>query len=87
MANIKGNKIANYFHSDAGTMCQGCHHASPETRKPPKCSSCHGKPFDANNPLRPGLMAAYHQQCMECHRAMGLKKPQATDCTGCHKKK
>ena len=87
VANIKDNKIANYFHRDAGTICQGCHHASPETRKPPKCSSCHGKPFDMNNPLRPGLMAAYHQQCMECHSAMGLKKPKATDCAGCHKKK
>ena len=87
MNNIKDNKIANYFHRDEGTLCQGCHHASPETRKPPKCSSCHGKPFDTNHPLRPGLMAAYHQQCMECHSAMGLKKPQATDCTGCHKRK
>ena len=87
MANIQNDKIAGYFHSDAGTLCQGCHHASPETRKPPKCSSCHGKPFDANHPLRPGLMGAYHQQCMECHSAMGLKKPQATDCNGCHKKK
>jgi len=87
VANIQNNKIAGYFHRDAGTLCQGCHHASPETRKPPKCSSCHGKPFDANNPLRPGLMAAYHQQCMECHSAMGLSKPKATDCTGCHKRK
>ncbi len=87
MTNIEDNKISSYFHRDAGTLCQGCHHASPETRKPPRCSSCHGKPFDENNPLRPGLMAAYHQQCMECHSAMGLKKPQATDCTGCHKKK
>jgi hypothetical protein len=86
-AKIKDNKIAGTFHRDAGTLCQGCHHASPETQKPPKCGSCHGKPFDANNPLRPGLMAAFHQQCMECHSAMGLKKPQATDCTGCHKKK
>lgn len=81
------NKIAAYFHREDGTLCQGCHHHSPATNKPPQCASCHGQPFDARNPTRPGLMAAYHQQCMECHSAMGLKKPIATDCLACHKKK
>ena len=85
--NIKDNKLANYFHRDVGTICQGCHHNSPLSTKPPKCASCHGKPFDPDQPLRPGLMAAYHSQCMECHKEMGIKKPVATDCTGCHKEK
>ncbi len=85
--NIKDNKLAKYFHSDVGTICQGCHHNSPLSTKPPKCGSCHGRPFDPDQPLRPGLMAAYHSQCMECHKEMGIKKPVATDCVGCHKKK
>ncbi|UCH22552.1 MAG: cytochrome C [Deltaproteobacteria bacterium] len=85
--NIKDNKLANYFHSDLGTICQGCHHNSPLSKKPPKCASCHGRPFVADHPLRPGLMAAYHSQCMECHKEMGIEKPVATDCNGCHKEK
>ena len=85
--NIKDNKLAGYFHRENGTICQGCHHNSPTPKKPPGCSSCHGLPFDENNILRPGLKAAYHRQCMECHEVMGIEKPVATDCTGCHRKK
>jgi hypothetical protein len=85
--NIKGNKLAGYFHREEGTICQGCHHNSPTAKKPPGCSSCHGIPFDENNMLRPGLKAAYHRQCMECHEVMGIEKPVATNCTGCHRKK
>jgi len=85
--NIKDNKLAGYFHRESGTVCQGCHHNSPAAQKPPRCSSCHGMPFDENNITRPGLKAAYHRQCMECHDDMGIEKPVATDCTGCHKKK
>lgn len=87
---VKGaqkDKMAAYFHREEGTVCQGCHHNSPATSKPPQCASCHGQPFDARNPARPGLMAAYHQQCMECHSEMGLEKPIATDCLACHTKK
>jgi hypothetical protein len=85
--NIQGNTIAGAFHRDPGTVCQGCHHNSPVAKKPPSCASCHGQPFDGRNLTRPGLQAAYHLQCMECHGVMGLDKPTATDCTGCHKDK
>jgi hypothetical protein len=84
---IRGNKLANYFHHEKGTVCQGCHHNSPASLKPPRCVSCHGKPFNTRDPFKPGLMAAYHRQCMECHDAMGIQKPAATDCTACHPKK
>lgn len=87
LKNIKDNKLAGYFHREEGTICQGCHHNSPTAKKPPSCASCHGAPFDENNILRPGIKAAYHRQCMECHEVMGIEKPVATDCTGCHKKK
>jgi hypothetical protein len=87
MAGVKDSKLAAYFHTNPATLCQGCHHNSPPSKKPPLCSSCHGKPFDKQNPYRPGLMAAYHQQCMGCHKAMGIQKPASRDCTACHKKK
>lgn len=82
--NIQENPLARYFHREKGTVCQGCHHNSPAALKPPNCRSCHGEPFKENDLLKPGLMAAYHQQCMGCHREMGLEKPVATDCTACH---
>jgi len=85
--NIKDNKIVRYFHPDKNTLCQGCHHHSPAAKKPPSCASCHGRPFDERDPFKPGLMAAYHRQCMECHEAMGIEKPVATNCTACHRKK
>jgi hypothetical protein len=87
VANINSNKLVNYFHHEKGTVCQGCHHNSPAAKEPPKCVSCHGKPFNAKDPFKPGLMAAYHRQCMECHKAMGIQKPVATDCTACHQKR
>jgi hypothetical protein len=84
---LADSRLAGAFHRDPGTICQGCHHNSPATRKPPACASCHGRPFDGRNLTRPGLQAAYHLQCMDCHRVMGVEKPAATDCTGCHKDK
>ena len=84
---IKGNKLATYFHREKGTLCQGCHHNSPAAKNPPKCGSCHGRPFNEKDPFKPGLMAAYHRQCMECHREMGIQKPVATNCTACHREK
>ncbi|RPJ12464.1 MAG: cytochrome C, partial [Desulfobacteraceae bacterium] len=83
--NIKDNRLAGYFHIEDGTLCQGCHHNSPVAKKPPLCDSCHGKPFDPENPLKPGIMGAYHQQCMGCHKEMGIAKP--VGCTECHKEK
>jgi hypothetical protein len=95
---VKDSPLAGAFHADPTTLCQGCHHNSPPSVKPPRCASCHGKPFTDGG--RPGLKAAYHNQCMGCHTAMGIDQPAAanslgldkptpaaTDCTGCHKKK
>jgi hypothetical protein len=85
--NIKDSRLVRYFHQDQNVLCQGCHHHGPAAKKPPSCASCHGQPFDEQNPLKPGLMAAYHRQCMECHEAMGIEKPVATNCVACHQKK
>ncbi len=85
--NINDDELVRYFHRDKNTLCQGCHHHSPAAKKPPSCASCHGRPFDERDPFKPGLMAAYHRQCMECHKEMGIEKPVATNCTACHEKK
>lgn len=78
------SKLAQSFHTDITTMCQGCHHNSPASLTPPKCASCHAA-GDAPGPDgRPPLKVAYHNQCMGCHTAMKVEKPVNTDCAGCH---
>ncbi len=84
---IEGNKLAENFHTDLTTLCQGCHHNSPASAKPPQCGSCHGQTSEPLNLTRPGLLAAYHQQCIQCHDKMGLEKPASRDCTACHAKR
>ncbi len=91
MKGTKDSPLANYFHNDPGTMCQGCHHNSPPSKTPPTCASCHPKQvgkagFDAREANRPGLLAAEHGQCMSCHKYMAVK-PAATACLECHKEK
>ncbi|MFH2045304.1 MAG: sulfate respiration complex hexadecaheme cytochrome HmcA [Pseudomonadota bacterium] len=86
-SNIKDNKIAAYFHNEKTTLCASCHHNSPASLKPPKCASCHGKTLNSSEDGRPALKGAYHGQCIDCHKAMGINDPAATDCIKCHKEK
>ena len=83
----RDSKLAGYFHSEKGTLCQGCHHNSPSAEKPPVCSSCHGETIEGADAFRPGLVGAYHQQCIGCHKTMGIEKPDARDCNACHVEK
>ena len=87
MKSMQGNPLAEYFHRDPGTICQGCHHNSPPDKQPPNCSSCHGKHFGAKESNRPELLAAHHGQCISCHTDMKVEKPVATACIECHKEK
>lgn len=87
MTAIGDDRLAAAFHADKATVCAGCHHNSPVSKTPPKCASCHGKPFDAARGDRPGLKGAYHQQCMGCHNRMKLEKPADTACAECHKER
>jgi hypothetical protein len=82
---IGDSKLAAHFHPDPGTLCQGCHHHAPVSKTPSQCISCHGKPFDEKNLNAPGLLGAYHRQCMGCHEQMGLEKNN--ECSACHKDK
>jgi len=87
MKNIKDDKLAQYQHGEL-SVCQGCHHNSPASKQPPRCGNCHEKPLLAGEAYRPGLKAAFHQECMACHRDLALKKPVETACNeGCHKEK
>lgn len=80
----KDNRLAAVFHTDPGTLCQGCHHNSPVSKTPPKCASCHSIDVQSSEDGRLHLKAAYHQQCMTCHARMN-QKPAETACNDCHK--
>lgn len=84
MKGVGDNQLARYFHTDKGTLCQGCHHYSPPAKKPPACVSCHGTKMSGENEGRPALVGAYHQQCIGCYQRMGIEKPDSRDCIACH---
>lgn len=84
LSRVNKSKLATYFHAADNTICQGCHHNSPQADNPPSCKSCHAKPFDEQSLSRPGILGAYHIQCMGCHKEMGLT--ELDTCTDCHKK-
>lgn len=85
VSNIKDNKLAGYFHSREGSICKGCHHNSPLSKKPPQCGNCHAETHDVKNPLKPGIKGAYHLQCIRCHGIMNITKVDG--CTKCHEEK
>ncbi|MBF0529926.1 MAG: cytochrome C [Deltaproteobacteria bacterium] len=85
--NMKDSKLAGFFHSNPETMCQGCHHHSPASKTPPRCWNCHSQPIAEKGHARPGMKAAYHLQCMGCHKEMKLEKPMSTVCNSCHEEK
>ncbi len=85
------NSMARVFHDAAGgqdALCRGCHHHTDlkAAKKLPPCSSCHTRRFNASDFGRPGMLAAYHRQCMGCHTAMD-QKPYPLQCEKCHKPK
>lgn len=84
------NSLARTFHAAKGenAICAGCHHKMEMTaaKKVPNCTTCHGRRFDPKEMGKPGILAAYHRQCMGCHKAMN-QKPQALECVKCHKDK
>ena len=63
-----------------GQGCATCHHYSPAGKFPP-CRECHGEiPSNPQNLRQPGLKAAYHRQCLGCHREWSHE----TKCVVCH---
>ncbi len=73
-------------HAGVTKDCALCHHYRPvddTAMETTRCSACHQKPFQKDHPERLGLKAAYHQQCMGCHKEMNNGP---IDCAGCHRK-
>ncbi|MFW5739553.1 MAG: sulfate respiration complex hexadecaheme cytochrome HmcA [Myxococcota bacterium] len=75
----RNDGLAARFHGNVETLCAGCHHHSPVGMRPPKCASCHAADNEEVRD-RPGLKAAFHRQCIECHQQMDIK----AGCTDCH---
>ncbi|MCP4247852.1 MAG: cytochrome c3 family protein, partial [bacterium] len=60
--------------------CSVCHHYTPEGARHPACKSCHEVSPVREDMQKPGLKAAYHRQCLNCHREWS----HATACEVCH---
>lgn len=84
-ARIQKNKLAGAFHTSPATVCVTCHHNTPPSATPPKCSSCHSTSVGWEATDKPNLKAAFHLQCMSCHADMKVARPRNTDCATCHK--
>lgn len=77
-------RFAHKRHAALINDCSKCHHFRPAdaaAQETTRCSACHQDSFNPDHPERIGLKAAYHGQCMDCHREEA-KGP--TDCRGCH---
>jgi len=62
--------------------CLGCHHYN--TLGPIlSCEECHSKDRKREDVRVPDLKAAYHQQCLGCHRQWSRQ----TECVSCHQVK
>jgi hypothetical protein len=80
-------RFAHKRHAALIKDCSKCHHYRPKDEnalETTRCSACHQDSFNPDHPERIGLKAAYHQQCMACHREEA-KGPM--DCKGCHLQK
>ena len=59
--------------------CRGCHHyntAGPIL----SCVNCHSTERNREDVSKPDLEAAYHRQCINCHKEWS----HSTDCVSCH---
>jgi Class III cytochrome C family len=94
MENLYGPvEFTHKGHLDYAGSCTECHHHSPAGEYP-ACSDCHAatkvlKPAEGQSGVKStdkmlGLKAAYHQQCMNCHKEM---ESGPMGCTDCHSKK
>ncbi|MEW5736671.1 MAG: sulfate respiration complex hexadecaheme cytochrome HmcA [Thermodesulfobacteriota bacterium] len=81
---VRDDRLASAFHPSELTLCQGCHHNSPASKTPPRCTSCHSVQKGNGASMKPGAVEAYHQQCLDCHKILNIEKAQG--CTDCHKK-
>jgi hypothetical protein len=84
-----GSSLARWFHAAKDqALCSGCHHKVdlPSAEKFPTCNSCHGRSHDPKALGKPGIIGAYHRQCVGCHESM-KQKPSSLECEKCHQSK
>lgn len=74
--------FSHKLHSQMSEMshgCTGCHHYNT-TGPVLNCKKCHEEKRYRKDITKPDLEAAYHRQCMNCHRQWS----RTTDCNACH---
>ena len=69
--------------SEMSGGCQNCHHFVPPSAGHPACKECHQPESRRDGKNLPGLKAAYHKQCLDCHSEWGSE----SHCEVCHVKK
>ncbi|TAL69878.1 MAG: hypothetical protein EPN82_04470 [Bacteroidetes bacterium] len=77
--------FSHRIHSEMSEMsggCNGCHHYNT-TGPVLKCKKCHAEERKREDLSKPDLNAAYHRQCINCHRQWNRN----VNCDGCHKLK
>jgi hypothetical protein len=63
--------------------CNGCHHYNDTSLKILPCKTCHPAERKRQNIDIPDLKAAYHRQCLACHRQWN----GSPECSTCHLEK
>lgn len=83
----------HHEHSKTAASCRDCHAIKPEDFKRAlnatfmPCRNCHTD-YDPSVPNMPGLKAAYHRQCLQCHRGMNNVGVEPKGCTNqCHERR
>lgn len=75
--------FSHQSHVEMSDECATCHHHNP-AGETVVCSTCHGIKVEPKKDDIPSLKAAYHLQCMKCHREMDVELAR---CTYCHERK
>lgn len=77
--------FSHRIHAEMSEMsggCKTCHHYNTIGPIQP-CINCHQTTRKREDISKPDLEAAYHRQCISCHREWG----HSNDCTSCHELK
>src|SRR5690606_27546873 len=67
-------------HAGMTGNCTICHHYTPAGQPHPECRSCHEPHLHREDITKPSLKAAYHRQCIGCHREWSGENA----CGSCH---
>lgn len=74
--------FSHRLHAEMSEMsggCQMCHHYNPPGKVVP-CTNCHETNRKRTDISKPDLKAAYHRQCMNCHKEWS----NSVTCESCH---